>query len=84
VRSGGFFLYLRHEDEGKSPYEIIGLINDDPKYHKRIILGRKVLRTIDDIDAVYASHWPDMLIVAISIGISATKMQKIALKSSII
>jgi len=73
--------FLRHEDEGKSPYEIIGLVDDDPKYHKRIILGRKVLGTIDDIDTIYASRQPDMLIVAISTGISATKMQKLALSS---
>lgn len=84
MRSGGFFLYLRHEDKGKSPCEIIGLVDDDPKYHKQIILGRRGQGTINDIDVVYASRRPDMLIVAISTGISATKMQKLALKSSII
>ena len=74
MRSGGFFLYLRHEDKGESPCEIIGLVDDDPEYHKRIILGREVLKTIDDIDVVYAFRRPDMLIVAISTGISAMKM----------
>ena len=32
--------FIRHEDEGKSAYEIVGLMDDDPKYYKRIVLGR--------------------------------------------
>jgi FlaA1/EpsC-like NDP-sugar epimerase len=73
--------FIRHEDQGKTDYEIIGVLDDDPKYYKRIILGRKVLGTIDDLEKVYIQYKPDLLIVAISSGISAEKMQKLAVLS---
>lgn len=73
--------FIRHEDEGKSAYEIVGLMDDDPKYYKRIVLGRHVLGTINEINSILSTYKPAVLVVAISGGIAAEKMQALALAS---
>jgi len=70
---------VRHADDGKLPYNIIGYIDDKPEYKGTIILGKKVFGNINDLERVIKRTPVACVIIAISSGIDAEKMQKAAL-----
>ncbi len=52
--------------EAKHPYEIIGLIDDDPAMQDEDVLGYKVMGTRDDINRLVEEHGVTTLIMAIT------------------
>ena len=70
---------VRHAEEGHLAYHIVGFLDDDEKTHKKIILNKKVYGGINALEGALAVTEAKCIIIAISSGISAKKMQKIAL-----
>jgi FlaA1/EpsC-like NDP-sugar epimerase len=61
--------------KGKIPYNIVGFIDDDPFKQNYLILNRKVLGNLDDIENILLASKCRVLIIAIT-QLSAENMQK--------
>ena len=68
----------RLSEEGHVPFAAVGFLDDDPAKRHLTILGRRVYGSLDEVDTYLEKTGAKMLIIAISAGISAAKMQKIA------